>query len=184
MIRYQTESNSVYERYCSDAEFTTKTIGARLDNRTSSAQEEKTQALQVHGTSIEDVCNMDMGTVILGKPVSISAAELANSPFCISDETATKLFHAISDALRNGNRVMVSFKDVTEISSAFFESAFGKLYLSGLNDRDIKRNVTVCDLSEDDKFILDRVIDRIRNFLEDPIDFKTNMNEILGEDNE
>jgi hypothetical protein len=161
-----------------------KTIGIRLDNRTSSIFKDQSEMFQMQTTSVEDVYNIGMGTANRRSTICIRAAELANNRLCVSDETGILLHQAIVDALHNGKRVLVSFKNITEISSAFFESAFGRLYLIGFTEEEIKRRVIISDLSEDDRFILDMVIDRVRDFLKDPVRFETIMNEVLGEDND
>jgi hypothetical protein len=189
MSACQIQSSSTYTsgikmQYISVAECTAKTIGTRLDNRTSSAHKGQTEVLQAKATLIEDLYNMDMGTGILGGSVFINVAEFVSDRLCISDETGTILYHSIIDALHNGKRVNVSFENIADLSSAFFESAFGRLYLNGFTDRELKRRIIICGLSEDDKFIFDRVIDRVRDFLKDPVRFEIAMNDVLGEDND
>lgn len=203
MSGYQTQSNSPYLagmmngsatgvisiynawlRCFSVAEYAAKTIGIRLDNRTSSRFKGQSEVLQIQTTSIEDMYNMNMGTAGPGATICISAMELANNRLCVSDETGLLFYHALVDALHNEKRILVSFKNITEISSAFFESAFGRLYMSGFTEEEIKRKIIVRDLSEDDRFILDRVIERVGDFLKNPARFETVMNEVLGEDND
>jgi hypothetical protein len=125
---------------------------------------------------------MDMGTAALGRSAFISAMRVIKSRFCMSDEAGTILYNAIINALKSEKMVEVSFKDVTDLSSVFFESAFGKLYLSGFTDREIKRRITICGLSVEDKFILDRVMDRVKYYSKNRDYFEAIMTEVLSED--
>ncbi len=171
-------------QYCSVVKSVPEIVGLRLDNRTSSQFGKQLKNLQPQPTNNEDVYIMDMGTMSAGSMNYISAIKIANSQFCVSDETGMVLYQAIVDTLHGGKRVFVSFRNITEISSAFLESAIGRLYQSGFTEDEIEKRVIIRGLSEDDKFILEMVLDRVKDFLKDPYYFELNMNNVLGEDND
>jgi hypothetical protein len=203
MSEYQTQSNSMYLagmkigsatgvrsiydawlRCCSVAECATKTIGLRLDNRTSSQFEEKSEKLQTQTTNIEDMYGMDMGTAGIGTMVYISARWFASRGHCISSICGNDLYQVVADALRGGKTVSISFRNIRNISSAFLESSIGQLYKGDFAEEEIKNKVVVCDLSDDDEFVLKMIIDRIKDYSNGPDHFEAVINEILGEADE
>jgi hypothetical protein len=139
-------------------------------------------SIQQH-TNVENVFIIG-GTMIADSMEFINAYELVGDKFCVSSEDGQELYQSIESALREGKRAYISFKDVAEISSAFLESAIGRLYQSGYTEEEIKKRVIVYGLSDDDNFIFERIKDRIKDFLKDPARFEAVMNEVLGEGDE
>lgn len=112
----------------------------------------------------------------------INATKLAGSKFCVSCENGQELYQAIETALRCGKKAYVSFRDASEISSAFLESAIGKLYQGKFTKEELEEKLFIHDLSEDDKFILEMVIDRIEDYCKNRDYFELVINEVLSED--
>jgi hypothetical protein len=114
----------------------------------------------------------------------VNASEISGSRFCVSSDEGQKLYQSIRSNLLDGKKVHVSFGDVEEISSAFLDSAIGRLYQGEFAEREIEAKMIVDGLSEEDDFILRKVTDRAKDFHRDPDHFEAVMSEILGEDND
>ncbi|MGD0955043.1 MAG: STAS-like domain-containing protein [Methanotrichaceae archaeon] len=167
------------QQCCSIARDAPKTIGLRFDNRTSSQLKEQFKELQPQSTNVEDVYDIDMGTGVMGPVEVIRVRDLIGSEFCLSSDGGQKLYGAIRPALLNGKRVHLSFRNISDISSAFLDSAIGELFNGEIPKADIIENLSIRGLSEDDSFILSRVIDRAEDFFRDPKKFDS----LLGYDN-
>jgi hypothetical protein len=111
----------------------------------------------------------------------IDIRNIIGSEICVSFEDGNRLYESIASALREGKRARVSFKNAAEISSAFLESAIGRLYERGFKEEEIEKGLAIQDLSDDDRFMLEMVIDRVKDFLRDPDRFEASINEVLGE---
>lgn len=130
--------------------------------------------LQQQSTNIEDMPVMEL----------ICVPNVAKSGFCLSSSCGRELYQVIADALHSGKGVLVSFSNVSDISSAFLESSIGRLYHGEFSEEEIAKRVVVCGLSEDDAFLLKMIIDRTRDYSTNPNSFETSIKEVLGEADE
>jgi hypothetical protein len=83
--------------------------------------------LQPQTIDIEDMFMMDMTASGMGPVELICVPKIARSGFCLSTSCGHKLYEVIADALHSGKMVRVSFRSVSDISSAFLESSIGRL---------------------------------------------------------
>jgi hypothetical protein len=120
--------------------------------------------------------------MVAGSMEFINASNLVGSRFCVSCESGQELYQAIEAALRCGKYTYVSFGDISEISSAFLESAIGRLYQGKFTREELKEKLHILGLSDDDQFILDMVIDRVEDYRKNRDYFEAIMNEVLSED--
>ena len=122
-----------------------------------------------------------------GNPVlmeTIYASEIVGCRFCVSSEDGQRLYSAIKNAMHTERMVLVSFKNAAEISSAFLDAAIGQLYNGEFSEKELKEKLILQDLSEEDLFILKRVILRSKYFCLDPQRADVAMCELLGEEND
>jgi len=92
------------------------------------------------------------------------------SKYCISAEDGQKVFLKIENLLTKGDRISISFQQVEGLSSAFLNTAIGQLYGKYPWDN-IEKTIIHIDLSEDDKMMLDRVIENSKNYFINKKDF-------------
>lgn len=110
--------------------------------------------------------------------------EIVGCRFCVSSEDGHKLYKAIKKAFHSDEVVCVSFKNVADISSAFLDTAIGQLYNGEFSEEELKEKLILQDLSEEDLFILERIILRSKYYCLDPQRADVVMCELLGKEND
>lgn len=115
--------------------------------------------------------------------VTLSLVELVGGGLCVASEDGEKVHGAVASALRAGHRVVLSFRGVSDLTSAFLNAAVGQLY-SEFPEEDIRGNLSVADASQDDLHILKRVVERAKQFFRNPEPFHQAAEEALGTDDE
>lgn len=158
-----------------------KAIGIKFNNRTLPQSGVQFRELQPQLTNVENVLTISEGTMVAESMEFINASKLVGSKFCVSYENGEELCKAIENVLHGGKKAYVSFRDASEISSAFLESAIGNLYQGGFTKEELKEKLFIRDLSEDDKFLLKMVIDRVEDFYDNPDRIEAIIDEVLGE---
>ncbi len=102
---------------------------------------------------------------------------------CISAEDGEKVYKVISKALHEGKNVEISFRGVEDLTSLFLNVAIGQLY-NEFVDNELKKRLSVVDVSPQDLDTLKRSIERAKEYFKDPERFHSATDEILGDDNE
>ena len=115
---------------------------------------------------------------------TICAFDVAGCKFCVSSEDGQFLYERIKGALIGGKRVSVSFGNIAEISSAFLDVAIGQLYKGQFSEKELKEKLILIELSDDNRFLLERVILRAKHYCEDPKRFDAAVCELLGEEHD
>ncbi|MDD3592216.1 MAG: STAS-like domain-containing protein [Sulfurovum sp.] len=115
--------------------------------------------------------------------VKIKVFNIVGNGNCTLPEDGEKVFEVIKKALENDKKVMISFKNVTTITSAFLNSAIGKLYGS-FDETMLKDHLQVEDMAVEDQIILKRVVSGAKLYFKDSKRMIESVKEILGEDDE
>ena len=108
----------------------------------------------------------------MSKTHTISLLEIVGSPLCVASEDGQKVHDRISGAMREGKMVVVSFLNVTSLTSAFLNAAIGQLY-SEFSADEIREKLKVHDIQPDDRGLLKRVVETAKEYFKDPERFKT-----------
>ena len=116
----------------------------------------------------------------MDKEIIISPFEIVGSPLCVASDDGQKVYERIDTALRDGQNVIVSFHNVTSLTSAFLNSAIGQLYGSFSADQ-IRAALQVKDMVAEDLVLLKRVVDTAKEYFEDPGRFKRAEQATLGD---
>ena len=110
--------------------------------------------------------------------IKINVYAITGDSFCVAAEDGEKVFVQIKKGIIEGKKIDVSFLNVDMLTSAFLNTAIGKLY--GEFDEDkIKETLSVSDISEEDRFLLKRVVDTAKAYYKDPHQFENSINAIL-----
>jgi len=107
----------------------------------------------------------------MSKTHTISLLEIVGSPLCVASEDGQKVHDRIAGAIREEKTVIVSFLNVTSLTSAFLNAAIGQLYGEFGSD-EIREKLKVRDIQPDDRGLLKRVVDTAKEYFKDPERFK------------
>lgn len=116
--------------------------------------------------------------------VAISVYGVVGTPLCVASGDGQKVHDRLAAALGQGRRVVLSFRNVSTLTSAFLNTAVGQLY--GKFDEDhIRELLTVEDMEAEDKALLKRVVDTAKLYFKDQQRFDRAARETLeGDEND
>jgi hypothetical protein len=115
--------------------------------------------------------------------IQISMFETVGSPFCVASGDGQKVYERLAAALKAGGNVVLSFHNVTALTSAFLNTAIGQLYGS-FNEEQIRSLLKVEDVEADDLALLKRVVDNAKLYFKDPQRFNQVVSEIMEEEDD
>ncbi len=115
--------------------------------------------------------------------VVVSVVEIVGDGICVSSDNGQKVYNKIEESFLNERNIILSFQDVTDITSAFLNAAIGQLF-GKFSENMIKQRLSVKDISEDDKKMLNRVVDRAQSYFKNPKPYIEAANEMLGDSDE
>lgn len=117
----------------------------------------------------------------MNNDLTISVFEIVGSPLCVASGDGQKVFDRLAAALKEGRSVMLSFHNVTTLTSAFLNAAIGQLY-GTFSEKQIRSLLKVQDMQADDLALLKRVVETAKQYFKDPQKFEQAMQETLGDD--
>jgi len=117
------------------------------------------------------------------KSIPINVYEIVGSEYCVASDDGQKIFDQIVEIIKNEHRAVLSFKNVTSITSAFLNSAIGQLY-GKFQKEEIKKYLAVEDMENDDRLLLKRVVETAKEYFKDPDRFNQTIRDVLDEGNE
>ena len=82
--------------------------------------------------------------------------------------------------IRQNKPVVLSFLNITMLTSAFLNTAIGALY-KDFSENDVKKFLKVEDLTSTDTVLLKRVVDTAKLYYKNPKRIEQSVKEILGE---
>ena len=117
------------------------------------------------------------------KSLAMSVFEVIGSPLCVASSDGQKIFDRLSPALKEGHSVVLSFRHVTMLTSAFLNAAIGQLYGTFSEDQ-IRSLLDVEDMQPDDLALLKRVVDTAKLYFADPKKFDQVIRDVLEDGDE
>ena len=119
----------------------------------------------------------------MSEEIRIKMYEVVGSPLCVASSDGQKVFERIHIALNANRKVLLSFHNVTALTSAFLNAAVGQLY-GRFDESHIRSLLKVEDAEQDDLALLKRVVDNAKQYFKDPERFKQAFREVLGEEDD
>lgn len=110
----------------------------------------------------------------------IKIYNIVGSGLCVDPEDADKIYGLVLNELKNDKRVNISFENVEVITTAFLNTAIGKLY----NDFDedfIIENIKYSELNPDYNELLSRVQVNAKLYFKNRETFESVIKETLAE---
>ena len=93
--------------------------------------------------------------------------------------TGKKIHDKIAEVFSEKRKVEISFTGAGDLTPAFLNSAVGQLY-GTFSIELIESSLFFTDISEEDKIILKRVLERAKTYSENAYSCKKALNDVLG----
>lgn len=114
----------------------------------------------------------------------INIARTAGTGICVAASDGHKVYNAISDGIRRGDRVVLSFENVTRITTAFLNTAVGQLY-SEFSEGEVKNSMAPPINANSAQLLrLKMVVDRAKAYFKNPEGQRKIFSEITGLDDD
>lgn len=116
--------------------------------------------------------------------VTINITNIIGDSHAVEANDGNKVFKLITKAFSDKKRVVVSFQNIEMLTTAFLNTAFGKLY-KDYSEEYIRDNLSVESISKSGKVAFKRVVDTAKLFYNDPEAMQRmqrTINEIMGEE--
>jgi hypothetical protein len=117
----------------------------------------------------------------MSQEMSLSVFEIVGSPLCVASDDGQKVFERVAGAMKEKKAVVLSFRNVKGLTSAFLNAAIGQLY-GTFSEVDIRSQLKVRDMEPDDLNLLRRVVETAKKYFKDPDRFNNVLREVIGED--
>ena len=119
----------------------------------------------------------------MSENIRISLFEVIGSPFCVATDDGQKVHKHLDAALRANQEVVLSFHNVTALTTPFLTAAIGELY-GTFSEEEIRSLLKVEDIATDDLALLESVVRDVKLYFKDPQRFNQIFQEILGDDDD
>jgi len=93
--------------------------------------------------------------------------DVVGSRFCIASDDGEKVFVLVRKAIEQTQPITLSFAGVEDLSTAFLKEAIGQLY-GQFTSAQIQDVLSIVDIEPDDAFLIERVIERAKQYYADP----------------
>ncbi len=112
--------------------------------------------------------------------VNINIYSVIGNSFCVEAEDGEKVFELLSKALKEKKKVVLSFGNIELLTTAFLNSAVGKLY-KNFTEEELKDNLKVVEITNNGAISLKRVVETAKSFYKNPDALRESINKILEE---
>lgn len=98
---------------------------------------------------------------------AVSVYEIVGSPLCVSSGDGERVHSRLASALNQGRSIMLSFRNVSALTSAFLNAAVGQLY-GEFDAKSIRSLLKVEEIEPDYAARLEFVADAAKQYFRDP----------------
>jgi hypothetical protein len=107
----------------------------------------------------------------MSEPIRIKVTDAVGSDICVSSEDGGKVFDKLKVAIQTDRPVELDFLGVKIVISAFLNSAIGRLVENETKESILQR-IKLTNLEEEDRELIDRVLDNAVKFYSDPDQYR------------
>ncbi len=119
----------------------------------------------------------------MSENIRISMFEIVGSPFCVASDDGQKVYKHLDAALRANQDVVLSFHNVTALTTAFLTAAIGELY-GTFSEEKIRSLLKVEDAAQNDLRLLKSAVNNAKLYFKDPERFNQAVREVMGDDDD
>jgi len=117
------------------------------------------------------------------KNMTLSIFTVVGSPLCVASGDGQKVYERLAAALKEGRSVILSFHNISTLTSAFLNAAVGQLY-GEFSEEQIRALLKVQDMQPDDLALLKRVVETAKLYFRDPQKFDQAVRDALGDESD
>lgn len=117
------------------------------------------------------------------KNMTLSIFTVVGSPLCVASGDGQKVYERLAAALKEGRSVILSFHNISTLTSAFLNAAVGQLY-GEFSEEQIRALLKVQDMQPDDLALLKRVVETAKLYFRDPQKFDQAVRDVLGDESD
>lgn len=114
----------------------------------------------------------------MSEEIKIKVFEVVGDELCVASSDGEKLYRRIHPFLKRGKKIVLSFSNISTITSAFFNSSIAPLY-GDFDAELIRDSIVLEDMTDDDKLLLKRVADNAKRYYKDPEAYEREMLEAI-----
>lgn len=120
---------------------------------------------------------------MMNNNLELSVFEIVGNPLCVAASDGQKVYERLAAAFKEEQPVILSFHNVTTMTSAFLNTAIGQLY-GVFSEEQIRAWLKVQDMQADDLALLKRVVDTAKLYFKDPQTFDQAVQETMGDEDD
>lgn len=106
--------------------------------------------------------------------------DIINSELAVSTEKGEMVFEAINSYLQNNEKLIIDFKGIDLIITAFLNSAIGKLYGNkNYSGEFLNNHIKIENVESEDISLFKDVIERAKEYFENKEGFESDANEMI-----
>ena len=108
--------------------------------------------------------------------LEISVYEAVGSNLCVASDDGQKVYDRLKAAIGAEKKTILSFRNVSILTSAFLNTAIGQLY-GEFDEKKIRELLKVQEMPPEDTELLIRVVENVKDYFRDPEKFERAMRE-------
>lgn len=114
----------------------------------------------------------------------LTVRDIINSELAVSTEKGEMVFNAINEGLQKEEKIVLDFKGIDLMITAFLNAAIGKLYGNKKYSGEfLNEHIKLENIDSDDVYLFKDVIKRAKEYFADKENFDQNANRLIyGED--
>ena len=113
--------------------------------------------------------------------IKINVFAVVGDSFCVAAEDGEKVLSQIKKGIIERKNIILSFQNVEMLTSAFLNTAIGKLY-GEYDEKTIKQYLSVEEITDNEKLLLKRVVDTAKAYYRDPDQFEKSIKTIMEDE--
>jgi hypothetical protein len=116
--------------------------------------------------------------------IPLKIYDVVGGPIWVATDDGQKVYEKIVAAFKAGRAVELSFANRENLITAFLNASIGQLYSGEYTDDFLTENLSLTEISEDDRAMLKRAIDNAKRYFANRSAFDAVWNEEVGNDEE
>lgn len=110
------------------------------------------------------------------KTKHIVVSEVIGSNTAAASDDGNLVYQSIHPLLKKGNEILLDFKGIEMLTTAFLNAAIGQLYHDYTGDI-LNKYIKLANVADDDKILFKKVIQRAKEYFSNKREFESSAND-------